>query len=68
MYAHLERALSVIGYLHEDSVTPIMRRFRRLLGRASMTPREVALLRGLARQILWAADRAGLPGEAGTDA
>ena len=38
----------------------IMRRLRRLMGRAAMTEREVALLRGMARQILWAADRAGL--------
>ena len=39
------------------------RRIRRLLGRASISSDEVKLLRGLARQILWAADRAGLPRE-----
>ena len=60
MYSHLERALQTIGYVHGDSVVPIMRRLRRLLGRASMTSREVALLRGMARQILWVAGEAGL--------
>lgn len=60
MYRHMERALQTIGYLHEESVEPIMRRLRRLMGRAAMTEREVAMLRGMARQILWAADRAGL--------
>jgi len=67
MYRHLERALQTIGYLHEDSVEPIMRRLRRLMGRASMTEREVAMLRGMARQILWVADRAGLPTVPGKD-
>ena len=62
MYRHLEHALQTIGYLHEESVEPIMRRLRRLMGRASMTEREVAMLRGMARQILWVADQAGLPG------
>jgi TrmH family RNA methyltransferase len=61
MYRHLRSALSTIGYLHEESADPIMRRLRRLLGRASMTANEVALLRGMARQILWAAEQADLP-------
>jgi tRNA C32,U32 (ribose-2'-O)-methylase TrmJ len=37
-----------------------MRRLRRLFGRARMRPEEVKLLRGIARQTLWAAGRAGL--------
>jgi TrmH family RNA methyltransferase len=61
MYRHLEQALLTIGYLQEDSVESIMRRFRRLFGRAGMTDEEVALLRGLARQTLWVAGQAGLP-------
>jgi tRNA/rRNA methyltransferase len=60
MYAHLERALATIGHIHRDTVEPIMRRFRRLLGRASISSDEVRLLRGMAHQILWAAGRAGL--------
>lgn len=61
MYRHLQEAFRTIGYLQRDSVTAIMRRWRRLLGRAVPTGEEVRLLRGLARQILWTAERAGLP-------
>ena len=64
MYGHLQEAMLSIGFVYDDSVELIMRRFRRLLGRAQMAPHEVKLLRGLARQILWAADRAGLTGRA----
>jgi TrmH family RNA methyltransferase len=60
MFAHLEAALAAIGYLHEDTVVPMMRRLRRLLGRAELTATEAAILRGIARQTLWAARRAGL--------
>jgi TrmH family RNA methyltransferase len=71
LYAHLEQAFAAIGFLSRDTVTPIMRRLRRLFGRAAMTHEEVRLLRGVARQTLWVAGRAGLaaasdaaPGEA----
>jgi tRNA C32,U32 (ribose-2'-O)-methylase TrmJ len=37
-----------------------MRRVRRIYGRAGVTEEELATLRGMARQILWAADKAGL--------
>ena len=60
MYRHLDRALRAIGFLHEDSAAPIMRRLRRLLGRAQMTAEEVKLLRGIARQTLWLARQAGI--------
>ena len=60
-YRHLRQALLTIGYVHGDSVVPIMRRIRRLLGRATVTTEDVQLLRGLARQILWTAEQAGLP-------
>lgn len=55
MYQHLEEALSAIGFLKPDPAESVMRQLRRLLGRARMTEREVKLLRGAARQILWAA-------------
>jgi TrmH family RNA methyltransferase len=61
MYAHLGRALDAIGFLHDDTADGVLRRLRRLLGRASMTDLEVRLLRGVAHQMLWAAARAGLP-------
>ena len=60
MYRHLESALRTIGFLHPDSAEPLMRRLRRLIGRATPTDVEVRVLRGIARQVLWAADRAGL--------
>jgi TrmH family RNA methyltransferase len=61
LYRHLEQAWRTIGFLSEDTSEVIMRRVRRLLGRATMSPEEVKLLRGVARQTLWAARQAGLP-------
>lgn len=58
MYRHLERALRDIGFVHDETAEPILRRFRRLLGRAGATEDEVRMLRGLARQMSWAAERA----------
>jgi TrmH family RNA methyltransferase len=60
MYRQMQEALLAIGFLHRDSTTAIMRQFRRLLGRARLTPHDVQLLRGLARQTSWAAKQAGL--------
>jgi TrmH family RNA methyltransferase len=60
MYAHLERSLVAIGFLGRDSRDVLMRRLRRALGRAGLTTEEVRMLRGVARQTLWAAARAGL--------
>jgi len=59
MYAHLEQALLAIGFLQDDTVESMMRRLRRLLGRAAATSDEVTMLRGMARQMLWAAKRPG---------
>jgi TrmH family RNA methyltransferase len=51
----LRQALLGIGYLSRDNPEPILSEWRALFARAGMTPREVTLLRGLARQVLWAA-------------
>jgi tRNA (cytidine32/uridine32-2'-O)-methyltransferase len=51
----LARALSAIGYLNPDNPGKILAELRALLARAAPTPRETSLLRGMARQILWAA-------------
>ena len=64
MLVHLEDALRAIGYLHEDTAVPMMRRLRRFFGRAEMTAGEAAIFRGIARQILWAAGQADLVKEA----
>ena len=50
-----ERALLAIGYLNPDNPGKILAELRGLLARAGPTPRETSLVRGLARQILWAA-------------
>jgi len=60
MYRHLERAWRAIGFVREETAPTVMRQFRRALGRAGLTGDEVTLLRGVARQTLWAARRAGL--------
>ncbi len=53
MYAHLEEALKAVGFLKDDTVEGRMRRLRRMLGRASLRPGDVDVMRGIARQILW---------------
>jgi TrmH family RNA methyltransferase len=52
--ADLGQALLGIGYLNPDNPRTILAEIRHLLARAGPTPREVSLLRGLARQIAWA--------------
>jgi tRNA/rRNA methyltransferase len=53
----LRAALLGIGYLNPANPDAILAELRRLIARAGPTPREVALLRGLARHIGWAASR-----------
>ena len=60
MYAHLTAALEAIGFLHPDTVEPMMRRIRRMLGRAELTAGEARIVRGIARQTLWLSRQAGL--------
>ncbi len=55
LYAHLEEALLAIGFLKDGQIEGMMRRLRRILGRAELTPGDVDVLRGIARQILWLA-------------
>lgn len=58
MFRHLQRALLAIGFLQPNTAETMMRRVRRLLGRAAMTSEEVKIFRGIARQSLWIAGRA----------
>lgn len=55
--AGLERGLLGIGYLNPQQPGKILAELRALLARAQPTPREVTLLRGIGRQIEWAASR-----------
>ncbi|MDH3627457.1 MAG: RNA methyltransferase [Acidobacteriota bacterium] len=54
-YRQFEEGLLGIGFIDERTSATILRRFRRLIGRAGATDDEVQMLRGLARQISWAA-------------
>ena len=59
-YGHLEQALVAIGFLSRDTREVMMRRFRRILGRAELSSEEVKMFRGVARQTLWVSREAGL--------
>ncbi len=50
----LKEGLLAVGYLNPANPGAILAELRLLLARAGPTPREVVLLRGLARQISWA--------------
>ena len=58
MYAHLEEALLTIGFLKSGQLEGMMRRLRRILSRAELSPGDVDVVRGIARQILWLAKQA----------
>jgi tRNA (cytidine32/uridine32-2'-O)-methyltransferase len=51
----LREGLAGIGYLNLQNPDAVLTELRRWLARARPTPREVTLLRGLARQARWAA-------------
>ncbi|OFV88834.1 MAG: hypothetical protein A3J75_04890 [Acidobacteria bacterium RBG_16_68_9] len=53
MLERLQKAFLRIGFLHPDNPDHIMFAVRGLFGRAGLTPREVRILLGLARQIEW---------------
>jgi TrmH family RNA methyltransferase len=52
---HLQSSLSIIGFLDPWSPQRILRKLRRLFGRAGITENEVTILRGMCRQMEWAA-------------
>jgi TrmH family RNA methyltransferase len=58
----LRGALLAIGYLNPARPEAILSELRALLLRAAVTPRELALLRGIARQVRWAGGRIALAG------
>jgi TrmH family RNA methyltransferase len=51
----LKEGLLGIGYLNPDNPEAILAELRRLIARSGPSPREISLLRGLARQLGWAA-------------
>ena len=59
-YRDLEALLLEIGYLHPHTAAVKMEKFRRLYGKAHLQSEEVAMLRGILRQVRWAkGDRSG---------
>ena len=61
----LRQALLAIGYLNPQNPEAVLTEIRKLLSRAGPSPRELSLLRGIARQVMWAAGRIAPPGGAG---
>jgi tRNA/rRNA methyltransferase len=53
-YQDLEAMLLEIGYLLPHTAPVKMEKFRRLYNKANLQPEEVAMLRGILRQIRWA--------------
>jgi TrmH family RNA methyltransferase len=52
---HLEASLSTIGFLDPQNPQRVLRQLRRFFGRAGITESEVNILRGICRQMEWAA-------------
>ena len=52
-YHHLETVLLQIGYLYPHTGKARMEKFRRLFNRTGLSCEEVAMLRGILRQISW---------------
>jgi tRNA/rRNA methyltransferase len=53
MYIHLENLLLRIGFLDPKNPKRIMHTLRRIFGRANLSDRDVAILRGIFRQLEW---------------
>ena len=60
-YQHLERVLLQVGFLYPHTSVSRMETFRNLYHRASPSSREVAMLRGILRQVEWAIANAAAP-------
>lgn len=54
LMAHLRAALLEIGFLDPASPERILRKLRGLFGRAGLTANDLAILRGICRQMMWA--------------
>jgi tRNA/rRNA methyltransferase len=56
MLTRMARALVAIGFLPEDNPDHIMFAIRAIVGRASLRPRELDIMNGIASQIRWFAE------------
>lgn len=57
LFDHLQAALGRIGFLNPQNPEHIMFALRGLFGRTALSAQEVRILRGVARQMEWAASR-----------
>jgi tRNA/rRNA methyltransferase len=55
MMDQLQSSLSDIGFLDSQNPQRMLRKLRRMFGRAGITENEVAIVRGICRQMAWAA-------------
>ena len=55
LMGHLELALADIGFADPNNPERVLRKLRRLFGRAGITENEVKIVRGICRQMQWAA-------------
>lgn len=55
LMTHLAESLSTIGFLDPQNPQRVLRQLRQLFGRAGVTADEVKILRGICRQMEWAA-------------
>jgi tRNA/rRNA methyltransferase len=55
LMSHLDGALTEIGFADPRNPERILRKIRRLFGRAGITANEVKIVRGICRQMQWAA-------------
>jgi len=53
-YQQLEAVLLKIGYVYPHTAVHRLRKFRHIFDRANLSPSEVAMLRGILRQVNWA--------------
>ena len=53
-YGHLEQVLLTIGFLYPHTAPRKLLKFRKLFDRAQLSLQDVALLRGVLRQLAWA--------------
>mgnify|MGYP000697293774 CR=1 FL=1 len=63
LYDHLQEALLRIGFLNPQNPEHLMFTLRALFGRTTLSEHDVRILRGMARQMEWAAGERGATGE-----
>jgi tRNA/rRNA methyltransferase len=55
LFGHMEKSLLRIGFLNRQNPAHLMRSLRRIMARAGLDSREVAIMRGMMSQVDWAA-------------